>query len=359
MSATSSITKIIPAPHLAVFIGDSLTHGYSQPCTPGKMHPSQLKTLLQAMGANIRPYNQGISGNTTSNMRGRMANYLQLGVPEMAVIFGGTNDTTSAAGTIAASPAPTTTGVSVGAGEGVKYSVGGWVVINGQSRQLTSVSTDAIAWTTPITLPVAGNTVYHDTSQNIQDIANYLIAAGTDRVMVIGCAYVNYASGSGDYYSITTVSSATTSAITVPALTAGGTTLAANGYCVIGGEERLISSITGAGPYVLNLSTPLTSAPAAGAAVTKSYAPHAAVRVKQKAAVTALVAANPTKSIVYCDLHAYQLALIAAGTVAQGNDLAWYNFVSNYHFSAAGSLMVANAELAIINATSGWLAALQ
>lgn len=358
MSATSAITQIIPTPHLAVHVGDSLTHGYQQPCTPGEMWPSQLKTLLQGLGANIRPYNQGISGNTTSNMRGRMANFLQHGVPEVAFIFGGTNDTVAAAGTIAASPIPTTTGVSVGSGEGVKYSVGGWVIINGQSRQLTSVSTDAIAWTTPITLPSAGDTVYHDTSQNIQDIANYLIAAGTDRVMVIGCAYVNYASGSGDYYSITTVSSATTSAITVPAISAGGTTLAAAGYCVIGGEERLISSITGAGPYVLNLSTPLTSAPAAGASVTKSYAPHAAVRVKQKAAVTALTAANPTKSIVYCDLHSHQLALIASGAVAQGDDLAWYNFVGNYHFSAAGSLMFAQAVVAKINATSGWLAAL-
>lgn len=83
------------------------------------------------------------------------------------------------------------------------------------------------------------------------------------------------------------------------------------------------------------------------------------MRVVVKSAVTALAAANPTKSIVYCDLHAYQLSQIASGAVAQGDDLAWYNFVGNYHFSAAGSLMVANAVLAKINATSGWLAALQ
>lgn len=358
MSATSAITQTIPAPHLTVHVGDSLTHGYQQPCTPGEMWPSQLKTLLQASGANIRPYNQGISGNTTGNMRGRMANYVQNGVPEVAFIGSATNDANP--GTVAASPTPTTTGITVNSGAGVKYSVGGWITISGESRQLTGVSTDALSWTTPLSgAPAAGVTVEHDTVQNITDIVDYLIAAGTDRFLIFGPAYVNYSTGSGDYYSITTVTSATTSAITVPAIAAGGTTLAANGYCSIGGEERLISSITGAGPYVINLSTPLSSAPAAGAAVTKTYALHAAMRVVVKSAVTALAAANPTKSIVYCDLHGYQLALIAAGTVAQGDDLAWYNFVGNYHFSSAGSLMCANAVLAKINATSGWLAALQ
>lgn len=360
MNATQLVGGYVPYPHLTVHIGDSLTHGYQQPCTPSKMWPSQLRTLLQALSANIRPYNQGVSGNTTGNMRGRRVNFLQNGIPEIAFIFGGTNDTTSAAGTVAASPVPTTNTFTVGSGEGVKYSVGGWVVVNGESRQVQSVITDAITLASVLSAaPTAGSIVYHDTSKNIQEIGQYLINAGCSKVMIIGCAYVNYASGGGDFYNITQVASATTSAITVPAISGGGTTLAANGYCVINGEERFISSITGAGPYTLNLLSPLSAAPTAGTPVTKSYAAHAAVRTQQQAAVTALTAANPAKSVVYCDLHGYQVGLIASGAVAQGSDLSWYNYTGNYHFNEAGSLMVASAVLAKIQAAPGWLAALQ
>lgn len=346
----------VPYPHLTVHVGDSLTHNYSQPCTPGKMWPTQLKGLLQSLGANIRPYNQGISGNTSGNMRGRMANYVINGVPEVAFIGTATNDLSP--GTVAASPSPTATGVSVGSGEGAKYSIGGWIVINGQSRQLTGVSTDALSWTTPLSgAPTAGTTVSHDTTQNFTDIVNYLIAAGTTRFMLIGPAYVNYAGGSGDYYGITTVTSAAdTTHVTVASLTgSSGTTLAANGYCVINGEERLITAIN---TLTLTLSTPLSTIPTAGTTVSKSYAIHAGMRAIIKSLTATLAAANPTKSIVYCNLHGYQYNLIAAGTVTQGNDLAWYNYVGNYHFSPAGSLMFAQAVLATINTTSGWLAAL-
>lgn len=91
-----------------------------------------------------------------------------------------------------------------------------------------------------------------------------------------------------------------------------------------------------------------------GDTLATDYATYAPVRVKQAAAAVALAAANPTKKVIFVNLHAYLKALITGGTVTQGNDVAWHVAVGDQHFNTTGQQYVANAIYAAI-AAAGWV----
>jgi len=73
-------------------IGDSLTYNTTDGRLPD-FYPAQLRDLITASGKTTQSRNHGVSGNTTTQMLARVSNLLKYEVPEVAIIYGGTNDT--------------------------------------------------------------------------------------------------------------------------------------------------------------------------------------------------------------------------------------------------------------------------
>lgn len=184
----------------------------------------------------------------------------------------------------------------------------------------------------------------------------------------------------------TTVNGAGASTTAVPVQTGKASALV-GGYVVIGGERRLVASRS---TDTINLATPLSGAPANGAAVTVDtqanleamvsaltaagcdknliisahylnyssggdttgtpYAPYATLRGLQQAAATASGAS-------YCDLYDHMRTLIVTGVDAQGSN-SWHAYANNQHLNTYGQEVVASAVTATIEAQSGWVAAL-
>lgn len=180
-------------------VGDSMTYNVTYDMTADKYYPHVLQTLLNTAGYPLVCRNFGRAGNTTGDMILRQSLFTQWGVPDIAIIHGSVNDYAQDT-TVAASPAPTTTVFSVGAGKGQYYQVGSYltVVVGGTtySRLISSVATDAITISTALpSAPVAGAAVTIDTTSNIVAMATYLSGLGVGKFIICGMGYENLASG--------------------------------------------------------------------------------------------------------------------------------------------------------------------
>lgn len=178
-------------------IGDSFTEGVSG-ANGVSAYPYLVAASLRAAGTVLRSLNCGIGGHTSSQMYSRISDMTASGVPTIAAVYAGMNDT-SYGTTVAASPSPTTSTFSVASGLGAKFgtaSAGGYIKVNGVQCKIASVSTDAITLDSPLGFtPVAGQAVIHDTQKNIERMVAYLQTAGCSKLLVIGIHYWNMATG--------------------------------------------------------------------------------------------------------------------------------------------------------------------
>lgn len=90
----SSIAEAAPSAseRLVLAFGDSLTAGYR--LKPAESFPAQLETLLRSEGHKVRVHNAGVSGDTTSGGKARLA-WVLAGLkrkPDLAILELGAND---------------------------------------------------------------------------------------------------------------------------------------------------------------------------------------------------------------------------------------------------------------------------
>lgn len=213
------------------------------------------------------------------------------------------------------------------------------------------------------------------TAEIIARLTNVL-EAGSGDVAVL------YA-GTNDENAPTTVSASPTPTTTTFTVASANGYYAAGGHIFVGGEPAVVLSRSGS---AITLAAPLSSAPAAGAAVTidtrtnliaigrrlreagfkklviggmhyLNYAtggdevgtPRAAgvtLRALQESAAQELDA-------LYVDFHAYMEALLVAGTYTDGDDTAWHVAVGNSHLNNVGEQILADAILAAMQ-ERGW-----
>ena len=179
---------------LLASIGDSLTDGaVSGVATRDDAYTALLTRRLTRIATGL---NLGQHGDTTALMYLRRASMIGSGVPDISIIYGGTNDPHRAS-TVQASPSPTSTVFTVGAGAGAFFAAGAWIFVDGESAQISSVSTDQITVTAPLAggAPAAGDAVAFDTQKNLEAIASYIQGQGCSRVLIAGMHYFNWTSG--------------------------------------------------------------------------------------------------------------------------------------------------------------------
>ncbi len=95
-------------------IGDSLTYAVMSGVTANDAYVKVLDSRLSRV---VYSVNAGVSSDTTSLMMARRWQMLRYATPNIAIIYGGTNDV-STGSTVQASPSPTTTTFSVASGLG-------------------------------------------------------------------------------------------------------------------------------------------------------------------------------------------------------------------------------------------------
>ena len=178
-------------------IGDSLTHNNTLGTCADEFYTEQAAVALRALGCNVKGVNFGSSGDTTGQMLSRVSKMTLQGTPTVAVIYGGINDAQYAT-TVQASPSPTSTVFTVGAGLGTNYKPGTYITVGGVTAQILSVATDAITLTAalPGGAPAAGTAVAIDTQTNLTQIGLYIKnTIGCSRIIVGGMHYYNFSSG--------------------------------------------------------------------------------------------------------------------------------------------------------------------
>lgn len=203
-------------------MGDSFTEGVSG--ANGRLAYNFLVgSSLRAAGVNLRGLNVGVGGHTSSQMFARMPLMIASGTPQIATIYGGMNDG-SYGTTVQASPSPTASTFTLGAGLGLKFGdsgVGGYIKVNGTKCKIATISTDAVTLETPLGFtPTAGMTVTHDTQENLERMVAYLRANGCQKILMLGIHYWNY--GSGDTISTQSASALTYRTLQSAAATAAG-----------------------------------------------------------------------------------------------------------------------------------------
>jgi hypothetical protein len=211
-------------------IGDSHTFNATLGNVATDFHPGQTQKTLRAGSTTgtifaalpkVLIRNFGISGNTTGQMVARQAVLTRFEVPKIVVIYGGTNDAQYATTVQAGSTASV---VNVAAGFGANYQPGSYLLVNGVSRQIASVATDAITLVTALGgAPTAGQAVALDTQTNLQTIATFAIAAGCNRLIIVGQHYFNFSTG-GDTTTTPLAGNATLRTLQQAAATAVGAT---------------------------------------------------------------------------------------------------------------------------------------
>lgn len=151
----------------AATIGDSFTLNSGNGLVPDQFYTYQAQKRL----ADLRIRNFGISGNTTAQMVGRMTALIFYEIPDFVFIYGGANDSLSAnQSTVQASPTPSSTVFAVASGKAATMvSPGSWITVNGQDRQVQSVSTDTITLTSPLSsAPASGDAVVNWTIRHYE-----------------------------------------------------------------------------------------------------------------------------------------------------------------------------------------------
>ncbi len=175
-------------------IGDSHTFNAAWLSLP-EYYPFLLNTDLQRLGCSVAIVNSGQSGDSTAQVlvRARLLPAVQSG--SLGIIYAGTNDW-NAKSTVQASPSPTTTEFSVAAGKGGYYKANTSILLNGVTRTVLSVATDAITLSEALDdPPVAGEVVMPDTATNLIATASEMAALGYTRQVVGRQHYLNLASG--------------------------------------------------------------------------------------------------------------------------------------------------------------------
>lgn len=178
----------------AAITGDSYTYNLGNSLLPADFYPHQAEKRL----ADLRIRNIGISGNTTAQMLGRMNGLVQYEIPAWAGIYGGTNDGGAAnQSTVQASPSPTTTVFALGSGKAASMAKpGSWLTLNGQDRQVQSVSGDTVTLVTALSgAPTAGDAVVIATTKNLTAIGQFLRLRGCANVIIGLAHYCNYSGG--------------------------------------------------------------------------------------------------------------------------------------------------------------------
>jgi len=163
--------------------GDSHTFNVSFGMGPEEFYPSLI--------GNVAVRNAGGSGESSAEMLAQVGDFLSKGPPDVATIYAGSNDVDT---NVAVSPVPTTT--TFGVANSSKLAVGGWIVVNGETREITVLSGDVVTIGTALsTTPVFDDTVSIDTQENIQRWVQAVVSAGAGSVAVIGSHYLNFPVG--------------------------------------------------------------------------------------------------------------------------------------------------------------------
>ena len=214
-----------------VAIGDSISYSLGGGgLVANQFYPARLQAAFAALGiTDVIARNFGVSGNTTAQMIARMACLNQYETPYIGVIEGGIND--GANGSSVSGSGATTTSIPVQAGHGARFTVGGYVVINGQSRLVTAISTDTLTVSPALSAaPTDATAVAHDTAANIVVLGQYLLAAGCSRLIVLDCHYMNWSSGGDNGASQNATYAAIRTAQAAAAATLGATYVDAYNY---------------------------------------------------------------------------------------------------------------------------------
>jgi len=179
---------------LLVGLGDSHTYNNSYGLAARQFYPA-----LVGVKCAVPSINRGVSGDSTAQCYARRRQTVQCGIPDIALVYCGTNDL-NAAPVVAASPVPTSTVFSIDTGESY-YVADGWITVAGESAQIASMSSKQITLTAALVggAPSAGAAVRLDTQKNLEKIVAYWRSLGIprSRIYIVGQHYLNF-SASGD-----------------------------------------------------------------------------------------------------------------------------------------------------------------
>lgn len=177
-------------------IGDSHTFNFSYLSMP-LFWPN-----LVAKALGMRALNLGSSGHSTAQAYSRRALANQLGIPQIAVVYAGTNDINAMQATVAASPAPTSSVFSLTDDEEY-HAADGFITVAGEAAQVASVSGVQLTLTAALAggAPAAGAAVLVATQRNLEALVGYWKRLGVPHVFVVGQHYLNF-SASGDTTSV-------------------------------------------------------------------------------------------------------------------------------------------------------------
>ena len=135
--------------------------------------------------------NFGGSGNSSAHMIAQVDTMFAEDVPSVASIYGGSNDEVTQ---IATSPVPSASTFDVD--DASKLAVGGWVLVNNESRKVAALTGASVVLEAPLTIiPIAGDDLSVDTFANISGWIQAVKAKGVARAVVVGSHYLNFASG--------------------------------------------------------------------------------------------------------------------------------------------------------------------
>jgi lysophospholipase L1-like esterase len=198
-----------PAKTLAA-IGDSLTFSYGGGMAAHAFWPEPLAAGLRSLGVPIKSRNFGVDGSTSLEMLLRQSCETQFDVPALGVIFAGHNDMAKT-GTLAAGSGNTGRTITVtlqsSLGQNTAGVVGAAIAHiswNGGANKATGVT--VTGWTsTTITVSTASGdnlpsgstaiTVRIDAKANIKSMAEFLFAAGCEKILVCSTHFQNFNGG--------------------------------------------------------------------------------------------------------------------------------------------------------------------
>lgn len=170
--------------------GDSHTFNVSYGILVEDFYPAR---VIAALGSGFVGGNFGTSGDSSAEMVSQISAFLADGRPDIVSLYAGSNDTST---TVATSPAPTATGFDVA--NATKLAADGWIIVNGETAQIASVTGNSVTLTQPLSAaPPGGASVEIDTVANIRHWVQAMKAAGVQKILVIGSHYLNFSS-SGD-----------------------------------------------------------------------------------------------------------------------------------------------------------------
>lgn len=187
-------TRLTLPPFGAIYRAEGDSHTFNTNAIWG-VQPAEFYPAILAgqLGANADWLNLGGSGDSTAEMVHQLPSVFAGANPDLATIYGGAND---GAIDIVADTAPTETTFSVDAPYASRLEPGGFVIVNGETAEITARAGNLITIAPALTTaPVAGDVVEIDTTRNIEAWIDALTEAGCQRILVLGLHYMNFASG--------------------------------------------------------------------------------------------------------------------------------------------------------------------